>query len=207
MQPALAEKRVTLHPLSWEVYQTILNALGEQRSAQLTYYKGALEIMSPLEAHENSSSSIDQFINVLTEELNLTLKSLQSTTLSKAELAIGAEPDQCYYLANEPLVRGKTVDLAIDPPPDLVVEIDITHTDINKNALYAEMKIPEFWRYNGKMLKIYGLQGDRYQESETSLSFPKIPKEKLYTFLNDCAQQGETQAKRNLRSWFKRHGT
>jgi Uma2 family endonuclease len=204
MQIALSEKRITLHHLSWAAYQTILHALGEQRSAQLTYYKGALEIMSPLEAHENSSSAIDQFINVLTEELNLTLKSLQSTTLSKAELAIGAEPDQCYYLVNEPLVRGKTVDLAIDPPPDLVVEIDITHTDINKTALYAEMQIPEFWRYNGTTLKIYQLRGDRYREAETSLSFPEIPKERLYKFLNDCAQQGETQAKRNLRSWLNR---
>ncbi len=203
MHNALTEKRITLHHLSWESYQAILNALGEQRSAQLTYYKGALEIMSPLEAHENSSSAIDQFINIVTEERNLTLKSLQSTTLSKAELAIGAEPDQCYYLANEPLVRGKTVDLAIDPPPDLVVEVDITHTDINKNALYAEMKIPEFWRYNGKTLRIYGLQTDHYQEVETSLSFPEIPKERLYIFLSDCAQQGETQAKRNLRTWLR----
>ena len=203
MHNALTEKRITLHHLSWESYQMILNALGEQRSAQLTYYKGALEIMSPLEAHENSSSAIDQFINIVTEERNLTLKSLQSTTLSKSELAIGAEPDQCYYLANEPLVRGKTVDLAIDPPPDLVVEVDITHTDINKNALYAEMKIPEFWRYNGKTLRIYGLQTDCYQEVETSLSFPEIPKQRLYTFLSDCAQQGETQAKRNLRTWLR----
>jgi Uma2 family endonuclease len=198
-----AEKRVTLHHVSWDAYQTILEALGEQRSALLTYYKGTLEIMTPLEAHESGSSLIGQFITILTEELNFNLKTLASTTLNRLDLRSGAEPDQCYYIANEPLVRGKTVDLATDPPPDLIVEVDITHTDINKNLLYAEMGIPEFWRYNGQQLKIYELHDGQYQEVETSPTFPNIPKEWLYKFLNECAQQGETQAKRNLREWIK----
>lgn len=198
-----AEKRVTLHHVSWDAYQTILEALGEQRSALLTYYKGTLEIMTPLEAHESGSSLIGQFITILTEELNFNLKTLASTTLNRLDLRSGAEPDQCYYIANEPLVRGKTVDLATDPPPDLIVEVDITHTDINKNLLYAEMGIPEVWRYNGQQLKIYELHDGQYQEVETSPTFPNIPKEWLYKFLDECAQQGETQAKRNLREWIK----
>jgi Uma2 family endonuclease len=128
---------------------------------------------------------------------------MESTTLNRPDLANGAEPDQCYYIANEPKVRGKTVDLAIDPPPDLVIEVDITHTDINKNTLYAELGIPEFWRHNGKQLSIYQLQGNQYQEVEISPTFPKVPKEQLYQFLNECAQQGETPAKRNLRIWIR----
>jgi len=36
------------------------------------------------------------------------------------------------------------------PPPDLVVEVAITHTDIDKRSLYAAMGVPEFWRYDGK---------------------------------------------------------
>jgi Uma2 family endonuclease len=126
-----------------------------------------------------------------------------STTLNRPDLAVGAEPDKGFYIANEPLVRGKTVDLTTDPPPDLIVEVDITHTDINKNLLYAEMGIPEFWRYNGQQLKIYELCDGQYQEAETSPTFPKVPKERLYDFLKECAQQGETQAKRNLRVWIE----
>jgi Uma2 family endonuclease len=198
-----AEKRVTLHHVSWDAYQKILEALGEQRSALLTYYKGNLEIMTPLEAHESGSSLIGQFITILTEELNLTLKTLASTTLNRLDLRSGAEPDQCYYIANEPLVRGKTVDLATDPPPDLIVEVDITHTDINKNLLYAEMGIPEFWRYDGQQLKIYELHDGKYEEVETSPTFSNISKERLYEFLKECAQRGETQAKRNLREWIR----
>jgi Uma2 family endonuclease len=114
--------------------------------------------MTSLEEYENTSGLIGQFIEILTEELNLNLKTLGSTTLDRLDLASGAEPDQCYYIANEPKVRGKQVDLAIDPLPDLVVEVDITHTDINKNALYAELEIPKFWRYNGRQLSIYQLQ-------------------------------------------------
>ncbi|NET38423.1 MAG: Uma2 family endonuclease [Cyanothece sp. SIO1E1] len=198
----LAEKRVTLR-VNWAGYRTILNTLGADRAAQLTYRHGILEIMTPLEAHENASGLIGQFIEIVTEELNLNIKTMGSTTLNRDELDSGAEPDQGYYIANEPLVRGKRADLSIDPPPDLVVEIDITHTDIDKNALYAELRIPEFWRYNGKVLRIYQLEGNRYQEVDISPTFPLIPKEQLYAFLHDCAQQGETPAKRKLRVWLR----
>jgi Uma2 family endonuclease len=195
----LPEKRVVLRNLSWQSFEQILQALGAKRSAQLTYYQGNLEIMTPLEEHEHSSSLIDDFVKVITEEQNLEIKSLQSTTLIKPELKVGAEPDQCYYLANEPTVRGKTVDLRTDPPPDLIVEVDITHTDIDKDALYAELGVPEFWRYNGSVLRIFQLIQGQYREVEASPSFPNIPKEELYQFLRDSAEMGETQARKELR--------
>ncbi|MBD2157691.1 Uma2 family endonuclease [Leptolyngbya sp. FACHB-16] len=201
-QPALAEKRVSLR-VSWDGYEAILEALGGDRSAQLTYYEGTLEIMTPLEAHENSSDLIGDFIKILVEETNLTIKSMGSTTLKRLGLQAGAEPDRGFYIANEPKVRGKTVDLNTDPPPDLVVEVDITHTDIDKNALYAELGIPEFWRYDGKTLTIYQLQNGQYQEVPSSPTFSWVPKRVFYEFLQNCAQQGETQAKRSLRQWIR----
>ncbi len=200
-QQQLAEKRVSL-PVTWEGFQTILDVLGGDRTAQLTYYNGILEIMTPLEPHESASGLIGQFIEITTEELNLNIKTMGSTKLSRSKLA-GSEPDQGYYIANEPIVRGRPVDLTIDPPPDLVLEVDITHTDIDKNALYAYLGIPELWRYDGQILKIYQLQNRQYQEVDASPTFPNIPKEQLYTFLNDCAQHGETSAKRNLRIWLR----
>ena len=192
-----AEQRVLLCNVSWQSYEQILTALGERRSARLTYFNGCLEIMTPLEEHEGSSSRIDQFINVVTEEMNQDLKSLQSTRLNKPEILASAEPDQCYYISNEQLVRGKTVNLAVDPPPDLVVEVDIAHID--KNALYAAMGVPEFWRYDGQVLRIYQLREGEYQETQTSLAFPEIAKDLLYQFLQDCNEQGETASKRQLR--------
>jgi len=202
----LPEKRVQLYNISWQAYESILTAIGDRRSALLTYYKGTLEIMTPLEKHENSSDSIDHFIQVLTEERDLNIKSMASTTLKHPNMRVGAEPDKAYYIANEKLVRGKIVDIQIDPPPDLIVEVDITHTDINKNALYAEMGVPEFWRYDGQILTIYCLKSGAYEAVETSPTFPGVSKEPLYQFLQDCAEVGETQAKRNLRRWIAETG-
>ena len=199
----LAEKRVSLHDISWQTYETISNALGDRRSPRLTYYQDTLEIMTPLESHESASDLIGDFIKILVEEVGLNIKSLGSTTLNRPDLRAGAEPDKCYYIQNEPLVRGRTVDLETDPPPDLVVEIDITPTDIDKKALYEQMGVPEFWHYDGSVITPYLLQDHQYQEVQTSPTFPWVQKETLYQFLKDCNEQGETQAKQNLRDWAR----
>ena len=196
----LPEKRVSLENISWQGYEQILNALGENRAVKVHYYQGVLEFMTPLEAHESSSENIGILIHILTEELNLNIKSLASTTLKIPSKKAGAEPDKCYYIKNEPMVRGKTVNLNQDPPPDFVLEVDITNTDINKTKLYQDIKVPEFWRYNGKNLTIYILEGEEYQESENSFNFPILTKEIVYQFISDCRINGETQAKREFRN-------
>jgi len=199
----LPEKRVTLHNISWESYEKILEALGDNRAARLTYYQGMLEIMTPLEEHESGSEHIGMLIHILTEELNLNVKSMASTTLKVPALKASPEPDKCYYIQNEPAVRGKIVDLTIDPPPDLILEVDITHTDINKKQLYQDMKVPEFWRYNGSKLTIYVLNKGEYLESENSQTFPILTKQMVYNFLAECKTQGETQTKRAFRTWLR----
>lgn len=202
-QIQLGENRVVLHNVEWDTYEALVAAFGDRSVPRLAYYHGTLEIMSPLEEHENRQALISSFITILTEELGFNLKSMASTTLKRKGLAVGAEPDSAFYIANEPLVRGKKVDLNVDPPPDLVIEVDITHTDINKNALYAKMGVGEFWRYNGRILTIYQLQEGQYVEVAASPTFSWVQKERLYQFLRDCAEQGETAAKRSLRSWIK----
>jgi Uma2 family endonuclease len=200
---APAEQRLTLHDVSWETYDKLLEAFGEHRAVRFTYDQGVLEFMVPLEAHENPSDLIGVFIRTLAVESGANIKGLASTTLRRRELARGAEPDKCYYIKNEPLVRGRTVDLEQDPPPDLVAEIDITHTDIDKNALYAELGIPEFWRFDGQELKIYQSQDGLYQEESVSPTFPWAAKEVFYNFLEQCRSIGEAQAQRELGVWVQ----
>jgi Uma2 family endonuclease len=125
-----------------------------------------------------------------------------STTLNYPNLNRGAEPDEAYYIPNQALVAGRKVDLRRDPPPDLVVEVDITHTDIDKLNLYASMGVPEFWRYNGQVLQIYQLQAQQYTEIENSLIFPDVPKARLYEFLVQC-QNDEVEASKALRAWVQ----
>ncbi len=200
---AIGERRVIFHHLNWQGYQQILQAIGESRSARLTYDRGTLEITMPLEAHEFYRELIGRFIYFLVAELGLKIKTMGSTTLDREDLDRGAEPDNAYYIQNQPRVVGKTMNLRQDPPPDLVVEVDITHTDINKPALYASMGIPELWRFNGQVWRIYQLQGKQYQEVEISPTFPLVPKIKLYEFLAQ-AQEDEVVAEQSLRQWVKK---
>ena len=157
METKLAEQRLTLNHVSWNTYEKLLEAFGEHRAVRFHYDQGVLEFMVPLETHENPSDLVGLFICTIVVESGMNLKCMASTTLRREKLQKGAEPDKCYYIHNEPLVRGRTVDLEKDPPPDLVVEIDITHTDIDRNTLYASMGVPEFWRFNGSVLTIYKL--------------------------------------------------
>lgn len=198
----IGEQRVVFRDITWDGYQQLLKIFGDQRAATLIFDRGTLEITMPLEEHEFSARLIERLIIILAVELGLKIKTMGSTTLDRSDLNRGAEPDNAYYIQNQPLVAGRTVDLATDPPPDLVVEIDITHTDINKPALYASMGVPEFWRYDGREWRIYQLENSEYLEVSVSPTFPILPKEKLYEFLA-AAQIDEVAAEVNFRNWVK----
>lgn len=194
----LGEKRVTLSHLNWAAYRQIAAALGENRAAHLIYDRGQLEITMPPEDHETASEWIALFIRLWVTLSGLNLKTLGSTTLDRPDLDRGAEPDKAFYIQNQPRVVGKRVDLAIDPPPDLVLEVDITHTDIDKNRLYASLGISELWRYNGQTLRLFRLQAGDFIEVDTSPTFPLLQKEDLYRFLQICLVD-EIEAEQDLR--------
>jgi Uma2 family endonuclease len=201
LQP-VGEQRVVLRGLSWEAYLQILDALPQSRGSRLTYDDGVLEITVPLELHEFSGRLIERFVFALIELMGLKIKTMGSTTMNYPMLKKGAEPDNAYYIQNQPLVKGRDVDFSQDPPPDLVVEVDITHTDIAKNQFYASLGVPEFWRFNGKVWRIYQLQEQVYVEVEVSPTFPTVPKGRLYEFLEQ-AKEDEIEAVRSLRSWWQ----
>lgn len=194
----IGEQRVVFRGVSWDAYLQILNALPQTRASRLTYDDGVLEITMPLEDHEFSGRLIERFILTLVEWLGMRLKTMGSTTMTYPSLRKSAEPDNAYYIQNQPLVKGRNVDFAQDPPPDLVVEVDITHTDIQKNQFYANIGVPEFWRFNGKVWRIYQLQAGVYLEVEASPTFPQVPKEWLYQFLEE-AREDEIEAIQALR--------
>ncbi len=198
----VGEKRVVFYHLNWQSYQQILQALGESRSARLTYDRGILEITLPLEDHEFAAELIGLFIRILVFETGQRIKSMRSTTIQREDLNRSPEPDNAFYIKNQPQVTGRTVNFQEDPPPDLVLEVDITHTDIDKLSLYAALGVPEFWHFNGREWQIYQLQDDRYQEQEVSPTFPFVPKDRLYGFLT-LARQDEIKAEQTLRTWVR----
>ncbi len=201
----IGEQRVVIRGLSWDAYLQILGALPQSRGSRLTYDDGTLEITVPLELHEFSGRLIECFVRVMVELMGLKIKTMGSTTMNYPNLKKGAEPDNAYYIQNQSLVKGRNVDFSQDPPPDLVVEVDITHTDIAKNQFYASLGVPEFWRFNGKVWRIYQLLEGVYVEVEFSPTFPQVPKERLYVFLHE-AKEDEVEAVRSLRAWWLQLG-
>ena len=201
---APAEQRVLLQNISWQLFESLLQEMGEQRSTRLAYHKGKLELMTPLWEHENRNRLIERLVIALLEELNIEYSLGGSVTLKRSEFSAGKEPDSCYYIQNEARVRGKKeIDLTQDPPPDLALEIDITSSSLNQLALYASLGVPEVWRYNGLRLKIYQLQNKEYVESEFSPTFPLLPATKVEEFLEQCQNLGVTAAVRQFRKWIK----
>jgi Uma2 family endonuclease len=146
----VGEKRLTFRDLDWQAFKQIQSLLADRTRARFTYDNGVLEITQSLEGHERSAPLIERLIQVLVVEMGMKMKTMGSTTLDREDLLKSAEPDNGYYIQNYALVADRPVNLNVDPAPDLVVEVDITHTDLNKNTLYASMGVPEFWRFNGR---------------------------------------------------------
>lgn len=121
-------ERLTLYDMSWENYETLLNLLGD-RPIRATYSQGVVELMILSYQHERYKKLLARFVETLTEELDIAIAGGGSTTFKRQDLERGLEPDECFYIEHEPNVRGKqALDLAQDPPPDLAIEVDISHS-------------------------------------------------------------------------------
>lgn len=195
--------QLLLEDVSWQQFETILTELGEHRAARLSYSNGQLEIMVPLPEHEKAKEIIGDMVKILLEAQQVVFESLGSTTLKNERMTQGVEPDTCFYIQNSALIIGKNrLDLTVDPPPDLAIEIDLTsRTQLNN---YQILGVPELWRYAGRGLKINILQDGQYVGSDSSPTFPDIP---IIELVNHYVQQslssGRTQAIQAFKTWVQ----
>ena len=199
-----AETRDVLQNISWQTFKAMLADMGCERNKRLAYDNGIIEIMTPLMPHENSNRLIEGFVLVLCEEFGLEVKSAGSLTMTRDDLERGAEPDSSYYIQNELLVRNKeNIDLSTDPSPDLVLEVEYSRSKIDKLALYASMEVPEFWRYNGNLLRIYALNSGQYSQSNNSQTFVPVPVTEIPRFIQESKKIGQIAATRAFRTWVR----
>lgn len=199
-----AGSQLVLHDISWEKYEQLLEIFAEHPALRMTYYKGTLELMTPLPEHERYSWTLGRLLVVLSEELGLEIIGLKSTTWRSKPKAVGKEADQCFYIQNEAVMRGKLkIDLKNDPPPDLAIEIDTTNSSIDKMAVYAELKVPEVWRFDDGKLTVNILTNTGYVDSETSLAFESFPVQELVRFMQLDSQKGENARIREFREWVR----
>jgi Uma2 family endonuclease len=191
-----------LPSIRWETYRAIADDLEAQPNKRLTYDNGLLEIRMPSDLHESYKKLLGRIVEALTEALEIEICSLGSMTCDRQDLARGLEPDQCYYIQNEAKIWGKDkINLQIDPPPDLAIEIDITSSSINRFAIYAKLAVPEIWRYDGQIITIHHLVDDRYVLSDRSLSLPIVSTVDLQNFLDLKRILKENALIRRVREW------
>jgi Uma2 family endonuclease len=204
---ASAEQRFVLYGVSWPEYGRMLRAFAERPAVRLTYDRGTLEIMTLSHEHENRAHMLGRLIVALTEELDLPVKGGGSTTFRRRRRRRGLEPDECYWITSEPQVRGKLkVDLRLDPPPDLVLEIDISRSSLDRMAIYASLGVPEVWRYDVAGLTFFALGADnRYAGVIHSRSFPQVSMVDLLPFMALSGQMDENAIIREFRTWIRQH--
>ena len=199
---AQPEQIVQLSGISWQTYEALLAEIGD-RQIRLTYNRGNLESMVHSPDHERFKTIMGRFVETLAEELEVRIEPLGSTTFKRPELS-GAEPDECFYIQNISAVKGKKrIDLTQDPPPDLVVEIDITSRSENTLQVYADQGVPEVWIYNGSRLRINRLENGEYVEGEISLAFPSLPILEIVRFLEQAETIDYLELVKAFRNWVK----
>ncbi|NJK75413.1 MAG: Uma2 family endonuclease [Microcoleus sp. SU_5_6] len=196
------EQIVELSGISWQTYETLLAEIGD-RPIRLTYNRGNLKIMAPSPEHERFKEVMGRFVETLAEELEVKIEPLGSTTFKRPEF-LGAEPDKCFYIQNISAIKGKKrIDMRQDPPPDLVVEIDITSRSQSSLQIYADLGVPEVWIYNGSWLKINRLENREYVECDRSLAFPSVAVLEIVRFLEQAETMDYLELVKAFRNWVK----
>jgi Uma2 family endonuclease len=196
-------QRLQLDHISWADFEAILAEMGEGRSHRIAYCNGTLEIMAPLPEHETTKVFLGDFVKALLDELELDWISFGSTTFKQQLMAFGIEPDDCFYIQNCSRMVGRArLDLAIDPPPDLAIEVDLTSK--TQISAYEALKVPEVWCYDNGTLRFFVLQNGRYEESSVSPNFANLP---LVENLPRFIQRGQTEVmsavQRSFRQWVR----
>lgn len=194
-----------LHEIDWTTYMRLLRVFDRSgRKFRLTYDRGTLEIMSPLWRHEVPAELLGNFIVVLVEELSLPCRLGGSVTLRRRRKQRGLEPDKCYWIVSAPLLQGKReLDLRIDPPPDLAIEVDVTSSSIDRMGIYAALGVSEVWRFSIGGIVFHILESGAYQVRPNSLSFPQLTSADLPAFLAQWGQTDDSAIVRQFREWVK----
>jgi Uma2 family endonuclease len=198
----LAGQSTVLHEIDWQQFESILQDLGDKRRSRIAYLNGVLEIALPLPERERIKVLIRDFVQVLMDEMGIDFEGFGSTTFKRIDKLAGLEPDDCFYIQNNVAMRGiRKLDMTIDPPPDLAIEVDVTSK--TKFDVSRTLGVPELWLYD-QSLKIYILRDGEYVESQLSPVFGDIPiHDVIPQFLEMSLSQGRSAAMKAFRLWMQ----
>lgn len=196
-------QRIQLQEVGWSEFEAILDELGDKRACRIAYSDGVLEIRMPSPKHEKAKVLIGDMVKILLEELDLDNECFGSSTFKRQEMAKGIEPDDCFYIEHAAQMIGKgQLDLTVDPPPDLAIEVDVT----SKTGLdaYQALGVPELWRFEDGRLRISLLQNGQYQDVNASPHFPRFPIiDGISQFIDRSQTEGRSQTLKAFRQWVR----
>jgi Uma2 family endonuclease len=208
--PEVREQRVVLNHVSWETYEHLLVDNIDARSPRFTYNQGILEIMSPSAKHEDFAALLADIAALVAEERGVEFKDLRSVTLRRPDLEQGVEADSSFYLQNVERIIGKEeieIDLLVDPPPDLVIEVEITRPAISKLPIYAAFGVPEVWLTDGHEVRILRLVAGEYKRSEQSAVLPPLTESVLSDFREQSKSLKPIAWRKMVRNWARDRST
>jgi Uma2 family endonuclease len=188
--------------VSWETYESLLADYVDQSVPHFTYDRGKLEIVSPSTPHEEDNRTLQRMAELIAYGLQIEFRNVGSMTFKREDLARGFEPDTSYYIQRVEHVRGRRqIALAVDPPPDLLIEIEVTNAAIAKLPIYAEAGIPEVWRISGDDVRFLGLQAGTYREIHQSLALPPLDSDVASQFLRDSHTKRQMEWMQMVSDW------
>jgi Uma2 family endonuclease len=190
---------VVLRGIRWQSFQTLMAEVGDGRAWRIAYDRGVLELRMPLQEHEQPKILLANFVEALADALEIEVMQLGALLLEREDLTRAIEPDTCFYIEHESIVRSKTINLKTDPPPDLAIESDHTNSSLNKHSIYAALGVPELWRYHQQRLQVYRLVAGQYELSDRSLAFPFLPIAEVPEFIEKSKEIGQRSAVRLFR--------
>ena len=199
-----AGSKLELFQVDWDEYEHLLSQMGDFPGHRLSYDCGRLVVVGPLAEHEDYKDFIYSLVRLISLETDVALETRGTTTFKSKKLLKGAEPDTCFYVQSASQIIGKRrINLDTDPPPDVVVEIDLSSSSLYKFPIYAALGVPEIWRYDGERTRFYKLTGETYEVIQSSLAFPLLTAEDLTRCLGQSKVEGQTATLKAFRQMLR----
>ncbi len=195
---------LTLHGVSWEEYENLVRDVGKAPNLRIAYDQGRMQIMTLSFKHEYYAGFLNRLVDRLSFILRIKVAFFGSATLKRQNRLKGAEPDACFYVQSTSIIGNKiNLDLRIDPPPDVVLEVDIHHESLSRFHIYEGLGVPELWHYDEKKLTMYHLQEGHYEAVANSIAFPILTSEILTEFLTRSQSEGQNETLDAFEEWLR----
>jgi Uma2 family endonuclease len=200
----IGEQRFMIYNIGWEGYQGLLRIIGDGLP-RLTYAHADVELMRPMLIHESYRARLCRVVWHVTEMLDIPIMSLGATTFHREDRDRGLEADESFYQANIGRIgRKNSINLTIDPPPDLAIEIELNRSNLNRLDVYAKLGFPEVWRFDGENLVVCQLKPDgQYVMTDSSLVFPFLSMSEVGRFVREDSFEDDTRWSRSFRAWVR----